>query len=331
VDLLAATGAKATRVDVLWQYVAPTRPQHGADPADPAYDFDHLDRVITALHRRRITPIVSVYSAPVWATGGRDDDDRVSVYNSRVPDPAAYGEFMEALTRRYGGRYPGTAGRPLPRVRYWEIWNEPNLRIFLSPQLDGQGRIVSAAAYARLVRAAYPRIKRGGGKGTVVLVGASGPTTSTRPSAVSAEAWLAELRRLDVPLDAYSQHVYPAAAPTVETDIKPSWSTVDDFLAELDRWRRGLDLYITEAGYTTQSTDVRPTSFVSETQQAAYLREIFGLPQVKDPRVRVIVWFNLQDNLQWTAGLLRLNGSRKPSYEAFREVAARPGQRSLGD
>ena len=333
IELLAGTGVKVTRFDILWQDVAPTRPQNGADPADPAYDFSHIDRVVKGLQKFGITPIVSVFSAPVWATGGRSDGDRLPEYNSRLPDPAAFGEFMEALSRRYGGRYPGADGKPLPRVRYWELWNEPNLSIFLSPQLDNHGNMVSPAGYARLVRSAYPRVKRGGGPGTVVLVGASGPTSSTykrnHASAISAADWLEELRRLDVPLDAYSQHIYPSAAPAAQTDLKPSWSTVGDFLAALDRWRPGLDLYITEAGYTTQSTDARPYSFVSEDRQARYLRDIFALPQVKDPRVRVIVWFNMQDNLQWTAGLLRFNGSRKPSYEAFRDVATRPGQRPL--
>lgn len=329
-DLLAATGAKVTRFDILWEDVAPAPPANPTDPADPVYRFDHFDAVVKGLRKRGITPIVSVYSAPEWATGGKRDEDPVTVYNSLVPDRQALGAFMEALTRRYGGRFTGPDGKRLPRVRHWEVWNEPNLNLFLSPQVDEDGRMISPAAYAGLVQAAYPAIKRGGGADTVVLVGASGPRSSTGTSAVSAEDWLRELRSLDVPLDAYSQHIYPAAAPTVETDVKPSWSTVDEFLAELETWRPDLDLYITEAGYTTRATDFRTTS-VTEEHQAQYLREIFELPQVQDPRVRTIVWFNMQDNPNWPAGLIREDGSRKPSYDAFRDVASRPGQRSLGD
>lgn len=326
-DLLAATGAKVTRFDILWKDVAPTPPANPTDPADPAYRFDHIDAVVKGLHKRGITPIVSVFSGPAWATGGTVDDDGLP-YNSRVPDPDAYAAFLEALSRRYGGRFEGRDGKRLPRVRYWEVWNEPNLKIFLWPQADEDGRMVSPGAYARLVRAAYPAIKRGGGEDTVVLVGASGPRGRTDSSGVGAEEWLRELRRLDVPLDAYSQHIYPAAAPTVETEVKPSWSTVDDFLAELESWRPDLDLYITEAGYTTQATDFRATS-VTEEQQAEYLRQIFELPQVQDPRVRAIVWFNMQDNPNWPAGLMRGDGSHKPSYDAFRDAASRPGQRAL--
>jgi hypothetical protein len=34
----------------------------------------------------------------------------------------------------------------------------------------------------------------------------------------------------------------------------------------------------------------------------------------------VIVWFNLQDNPGWPAGLIDINGRKKPSHAAFLEV-----------
>jgi Glycosyl hydrolases family 39 len=330
IALLAETGAKVARFDIVWQFVAPVEPVNPSDPADPAYKFDHVDAVVRGLKKRGIIPIVSVFNAPEWATGGRADEDVITAYNSRMPDAEAYGAFMEALSRRYSGKFDASDGARLPRVRHWEVWNEPNLNIFLSPQLDDEGHPVSPQNYASLVRAAYPRIKRGGGDDTVVIVGVAGPRGRTNKSGVGVETWLRELRRMDVPLDAYSQHIYPAAAPTVETDVKPSWSTVDDLLAELEAWQPGLELYITEAGYTTQATPFRKTA-VSEEQQAEYLRQIFDLPQVQDPRVRAIVWFNMQDNPNWPAGLMREDESRKPSWDVFREVAKRPGQRSLDE
>jgi Glycosyl hydrolases family 39 len=329
-DMLAEAGVKVTRFDILWRFYAESRPANGADPADPAYNFDHLDTVMKGLQKRGITPIVSVYSAPNWATGGVTDTDVIKDWNSLMPDPEAYGDFMEAVSRRYNGRFVADDGSKLPRVRHWEVWNEPNLSIFFSPQLDDEGDKVSPAAYARLVRAAYPAIKRGGGDDTVVIAGVSGPTASTKPRAISAWDWLTALRDLDIPLDAYSMHIYPAAAPTVETEVRPSWSTLDDFLAALDAWRPGVDLYITEAGYTTAPSTFR-SSYVTEDEQATYLRQIFSLPQVMDPRVRAIVWFNLQDNPGWPAGLMREDGSLKPSHAVFQELATREGQRPLNE
>ena len=38
------------------------------------------------------------------------------------PNAREFGEFAKAIARRFGGGFDG-----LPRVRYWQVWNEPNL------------------------------------------------------------------------------------------------------------------------------------------------------------------------------------------------------------
>ena len=43
-----------------------------------------------------------------------------------LPDPQALADFGVAAARRYSGTYVG-----LPRVGAWEVWNEPNIRIYL--------------------------------------------------------------------------------------------------------------------------------------------------------------------------------------------------------
>ena len=84
-----------------------------------------------------------------------------------------------------------------------------------------------------------------------------------------------------------------------------------------------MKLYITEAGYTTASTDFRQVK-VSFAQQKLFLNQLFGLPDVKSPRVAAVVWFNLQDNKNWPGGLLTAAGTKKPAYNAFVTVAKRP-------
>ena len=42
------------------------------------------------------------------------------------------------------------------------------------------------------------------------------------------------------------------------------------------------------------------------------------------------MWFNLQDNADWPAGLLREDGSRKPSYGRFLRVVDDQGGTTLG-
>ncbi|MFN8122256.1 MAG: cellulase family glycosylhydrolase [Thermoleophilia bacterium] len=315
--MVAETGAKVTRVDLFWKDVAPTRPADPADPADPAYDWSRMDAILGGFAAKGITPIVDVFNAPAWATGGTTTVGALTPYNSIPPDPQAFADFMRAASTRYSGTY-SAGGATLPRVVHWELWNEPNLKLFMYPR-GGVQRWIDT--YAAMVKAAYPAVKAGGGPATVVLVGAAGPRSRTGPNAVGARDWLVGLRRRKVPLDLYSQHIYPAAAPREVTPAVPAWGTLDVLLDELDAWRPGLGIAITEAGYTTAETPYRKT-FVSEEEQAANLRDLVRMPAVRDPRVRVVVWFNLQDNPNWPAGLLREDGSRKPSYGVFTELAA---------
>lgn len=317
IPMVAATGARVSRVDVFWKDVAPERPADPTDPADPAYRFARVDDIVIRLADAGITPIVAVYNAPAWASGGVTTVSPTMPYNTVPPEPQAFADFMQAISRRYSGTVR-VRGERLPPVRYWELWNEPNLSLFLAPE-GGTGAWIDT--YADMVRAAHPAVKRGGGDRTRVLVGAAGPRSSTGPGAVGALDWLRGLRVRDVPIDVWSQHIYPSAAPRQETPAVPAWGTLPILLAELAAWRPGLEIAITEAGYTTAETPYRRTH-VTEQQQAEYLRDIAGLPVVRDPRVLVIVWFNLQDNPNWPAGLLRVDGSEKPGYAAFRDAAA---------
>jgi hypothetical protein len=45
----------------------------------------------------------------------------VKSHGFRRPDPVAFGRFVLAAAERYSGRFQG-----LPRVRFWQAWNEPN-------------------------------------------------------------------------------------------------------------------------------------------------------------------------------------------------------------
>jgi hypothetical protein len=334
-NLSTQTGARVARVDLFWSDIAPNRPANPTDPNDPAYDWRAADAKIAGYHRRGVSVIVSVYSTPAWSSKGRRTEAQ---YNPYAPAAGDYGRFLTAAAKRYSGRFtPAVYGtRPLPRVRNWEIWNEPNLRLFFRV-----GNSSSLPAYIRLLREAYPAIK-GQIPGAVVIAGVAGPRSSGGDGSIGARTWLRGIANsaLSVRFDAYSQHIYPAAAPVSGTRAFPSWNSIDEILATLDARRareiraaRGaarralqrkpkMKLYITEAGYTTARTPYRNVR-VTPAVQAQRLRQLFNLRQVRTPRVPVIVWFNLQDNRDWPGGLLYENLRRKPAWAAFRAVARR--------
>lgn len=316
--ILASSRTRVSRVDVLWSEVAPTRPANPRDPADPAYRFARWDRIAAALTARGIRPIFAIYSTPPWAAGGRRAPDGRQV-NPNAPAPAAFGAFVEAVARRYSGRFtdPVTLRR-VPQVRHLEMWNEPNLRGFLRTGT----RVARPATYVRMVRAAYPAAHRGNRR-AVVIVGAGGPRSSTDSLGISALSFQRALLASRVPMDAFSQHVYPAAGPLQATRAIPAWRTLPVMLDALERARPRTPFLITEAGYTTANTPFRSVK-VTPAQQARFLRQIFALPTVRN-RVALVVWYQLQDNPDWPGGLLRAGGGRKPSWNAFRGVARRGG------
>ncbi|HWH14555.1 MAG TPA: hypothetical protein VNT51_07400 [Miltoncostaeaceae bacterium] len=317
-DRLASTGVRVTRVDVLWEDVAPTAPADGADPEDPAYRWERLDRIFDGLAARGITPIADVYRTPSWANGGRSRE--------WAPDPDAYEAFMRALATRYSGDHRDARGVVHARVGLFEPWNEPNLPLFLKPQWRWDGQAdrwtpASPAIYAELHRRAHRAVKDAQPDAWVIGI-AGAPSGSDRPpsGAVGIVTFIRALAAEGpLPMDAYSQHLYPALAPDVSVAM-PSYRRLPDLLRELDALTPGLPLLITELGYTTAPTPYRSVSFTEE-QQAEYLLQAVAHLRAH-PRVRLGVWFNLQDNPDWPAGLVRADDSRKPAWGVFTSLPA---------
>jgi hypothetical protein len=107
--------------------------------------------------------LLMMYAAPSWAEGaGRPAN---AIPGSWRPDPAALGQFMGAVARRYSGAYPDPVvpGATLPQVPYFQVWNEPNLAPYLAPQWVQQGSSfvpVAPGHYRLMLNAAYDAIKR---------------------------------------------------------------------------------------------------------------------------------------------------------------------------
>ena len=83
------------------------------------------------------------------------------------PIPARFGDFVEAVGRRYSGttRDENASKRALPRVSLWSIWNEPNQPGWLTPQFEKRdGQVVPAAPslYRKLYHAGVQGLERTG-------------------------------------------------------------------------------------------------------------------------------------------------------------------------
>ena len=225
-------------------------------------------------------------------------------------------------------------------MRHFEIWNEPNLQLFYRPQYKGKGikNPVAAKNYSNLVKAAYPRIKSVNPR-AVVIAGVTGPKSSNDSSGQGTLSWLKSLAKFKPKMDAYSQHIYPAVAPDADTKAVPSWNSIDTLLAQVDKIKRGLPMYITEAGYTTGTTKFRKVK-VTLSVQKTNLKEIFGLKVgqaearagrrvVQPPGQQVLARRAAQGQRGQEAVLRRLPGHR-PQQRPDLEPQAAVGLRRAG-
>jgi len=147
-------GAKLVQTPLRWgDVIAPKRQPASwrpEDPADPNYDWAEYDLWVTRAVQAGLTPVLQVRGAPAWAQRCRF----ISYDAPCNPDPAALAAFTTAAVRRYSGHFGG-----LPRVRYWQGLNEPNLSLFFNPQFDEAGQPASPDLYRDLINAFYSAVK----------------------------------------------------------------------------------------------------------------------------------------------------------------------------
>ncbi len=175
-DRIRQAGATFTRVPIYWSQVAPPNQPSSWDPTDPAdsnYNWVYADMQVTNAVNAGLNPLVQVYSAPSWAERCVAKGEP-GICN---PDPVAFQQFTAAAAKRYSGNFDG-----LPRVRYWEPWNEPNLHIFFKPQRVGKKR-PSPTLYRDLLNRFAAVVKNVDGSNLVVGGGLAplGGTNSIGP------------------------------------------------------------------------------------------------------------------------------------------------------
>jgi cellulase (glycosyl hydrolase family 5) len=133
-----ASGATYVRLSINWNSIAPaTRPDGfvATDPTSPGYHWASYDTILREAEDAGLTPILDVASTPRWAVAVR----RQSV-NAGAPKASDLGDFAKALAKHYDGSTSG-----VPEEHIFQVWNEPNVSLFMSP--------VKASAYRSMVNA----------------------------------------------------------------------------------------------------------------------------------------------------------------------------------
>lgn len=145
-------GARWARIWIPWDNVAPrtrTRNFHPRDPADPLYSWDAVDGAIEEAHEHGVVPLVVVFGSPTWAHDPDCESGQLC-----APYAGDFADFAHAAARRFNGDFRG-----LPRVKYWQAWNEANIHPFFRPQYDDSGEPISPEIYREMLNSFAAAVK----------------------------------------------------------------------------------------------------------------------------------------------------------------------------
>lgn len=285
-------GVRTIRMDVGWDTLQESGPGSLAK-----WYLSRMDFVINEARKRNMTVLLVPWGTPAWANGGKANN---------VPpiDVNDYASFMKLLSTHFKGR-----------VEAYEVWNEPNLAHFWSGSVN---------TYVRLLKAAYPVIRRAAPGTLVVCAG---------PSYNSVE-WVTGLYNAGVKgsFNVLATHSYPAPA-----DAPPEQDNGDQWqIARIVQVRQlmeakgdgGKPIWFTEVGWSSSvdfnTPETPPWNLgVSEATQADYLTRFFGLVRDYAPyvqRIHVYCDREYQGNGEWNGhmGLLHSDLSEKPAYVALK-------------
>ena len=330
-------GIGTITVNISWQAATPGQePTNPANPADPRYDWSTSDAILKSVAAGSFQPVVLVSDAPVWA--------RIApALGVSPPQSAKFGLFLRAAAERYSGKYPG-----VPRVRFWEIWNEPNIGLFFWPQFDFETKVfTSPAVYRDMVNAAAEAI-HAAHSDNLVVAGNTAPFRDITPSVLPLDKdWgpLKFMQRLlcvdnagrptcnnKVAFDVWAHHPYTSGGPLHSAQLP-----YDVSLGDLPKMRATLQAAV-RAGHLQSAHPVKfwVTEFSWDSAPPDHCATPMGLLKRWVPEsfyrmwangIELITWFKLMDD-PMTSTLFQSGlffnaptiGSAKPKpfVEAFR-------------
>lgn len=304
-----STGATTALLALRWNVVAPEQKPASWDPSnpdDPNYEWGYFDAWLRNAVAAGLTPVVQIRTVPTWANRCTPAPGFEPGCN---PDPDALAAFAHAAAERYSGHFGG-----LPRVKFWEAINEPNITIWLEPQYSA-GKLVSPQIYRGLLERFYAEVKGvdptnmvlAPGLAPVAVKGKSpGPMTFTE--ALLCMKGGAHPKPLPgncgggVPFDIFDIHAYTTGGPT-HSGGKSGISMGDlgkiqsliaaaDKAGRIKSAKKRTPLWITEMSWDSKPPDPGGLAMSTEKQWIAE-----ALYQSWLHHVEVFMWYSIEDEL----------------------------------
>ncbi|SEO75290.1 hypothetical protein [Trujillonella endophytica] len=318
VQQAADAGAGTVRETVGWADV---------EGVEGRYLWAFTDERMRLTAGRGISMLMTVAYSPRWASSCPYD---LRFSKCGPADVAEYARFVSVLAERYGqgGRFwaenPSLRYVPLAGV---EIWNEPNLATYWK---NPDGR-----RYAALVTAAHRAVERVDPTLTVIA-GATASGTTAAGRMINPVEFLQQMYSAGAggSFDAFSHHPYrfwrsATAEQILAVHPDSGWSQMGETRTSL----RSVMVANGDGGKKIWATEVgAPTHLfgVSEAEQAD-LAALEVATWNALPWAGNLYWYGLRDECssayvtQCRFGVVRWDGSLKPSYGALRGAFAAAG------
>ncbi len=307
---MAAIGIQTIRQTFDWSSIERRR---------GVYDFSYYDAFVAkaSAHGLRILPVL--FNPPSFY---RPTRGRAACPPRKM---RTFARFAKAVARRYGRRGRLWKARPdVPKnaIKAYQIWNEPNLRIYWCD------RKPSARRYVAMLRRVGRAIKSVERRAHIVTAGIP---PSKLKSATPIERYLAQMYRAGA-----RRHFDSMGINSYATGRAQLRALLRSIRRLMNRHgdRRG-SIWITELGWGDAGPKHRLN--VGPEGQARRIGQAFALiKKLRRPmRLRGVVYFRWRDvppygpnyDDQWGlhTGLIDLNGGFKRGFEAFKDgVSALP-------
>lgn len=300
-----------------WEEIEPLRKGEYVVPRFGGSSWAKYDDIVDRANQMGLEVIARLDTSPAWA---RPDNPHAATPPS---DPADYADFVAEVVSRYRGR-----------VRYYQIWNEPNLSVEWGNQpVDPEG-------FARLLRLAYQRAKAVD-PSAVILAPALAPTTSESDEALNELTFLQRLYDLGAgrSFDIASTQAYGLRAGPDDRRTGPDDVNFSRPLLFREVMVRNGDaaksIWISELGWNVPprgSSGPYIYGQVNEDQQARYTVRGIDRARTEWPWAGVLnVWYLKRaddhdaQTLQAGFRLLDPDFTPRPVYDAIKDYARQRG------
>jgi len=273
-------GIKWIRVDIIWRDI---------EVNNLNYLYGSVDRVINYAHKNGLSILGVMAYSPVWTNASKK-------YTLPPDDVALWRRFVEKTVNRYKDR-----------VKYWSIWNEPNLDLFFSAGKDVFVSKIFVPA-AQVIKAVDP--------GAFIV----GPDLAHKTS--QGQEWYFWLKYIldnaGQYIDVIAHHIYNDQSVVYLFELLEKGDTlipsVNKIVEEAGHGHK--PFWLTETGWSTYkvSEEVqadRYLEFLQRMRLKGFPHKIFFYEMIDDPNTAVEPF-----------GILRASRSEKPAFRVYADFIA---------